>query len=322
VIDESKMPIGGFFPFLSGISLWGKGIPQNGQFFDSGRSALWHILTLNTPKKVFIPYYLCSSVLDVFSKLNIAVEKYELNSSLMPICVPKLKSGEIFYLVNYFGLNRDFATDLAKQLGEKLIIDDTHDLFSDPILNSWVFRNIRKSVGLPDGAILFGPLEVELKKLQRTPFILTPGILRRFRLNQRAWNSFKESENRFETFPHLESRLIKIFTRFIDSYNITKIRSQNFHQLHNFFMSRNLLSIQPFQGTPWCYPLLLSESISRETLARHGLFIPQLWPEVSSDNQTPSWEKFLSSNLLPLPIDHRYNKSEIEKMIKIIESLI
>ena len=71
---------------------------------------------------------------------------------------------------------------------------------------------------------------------------------------------------------------------------------------------------------PMVYPLLINKINLREKLLKKKIYIPQWWKEVIKNVDKNSYENYLSNNLLPLPIDHRYNKKDLDFIIRQIIS--
>jgi hypothetical protein len=67
------------------------------------------------------------------------------------------------------------------------------------------------------------------------------------------------------------------------------------------------------------YPFLPDAFIDRKKVVGNRIYVPQWWKYVASLPQATEWERDLSANLLPLPIDHRYGECEMEEMCDVME---
>jgi len=295
---------------------------SEGLFLDSGRSAISLIIQQARPKRIFVPHYICDSVVSTILRENVEVKRYEIDSRLSPKQKPSPHKDELFLFVNYFGVKEAETQALGLEFGSRLIIDNTHNLFARPAAGTWNFRNIRKSVGLPDGAILNSPTPISSPYLPAAGAVLGPMFLRRIRWDSEAWKRFKETDKRFDAGTNRASSFSEFFSRAIDSDRIVEARIKNFEYLHSHFGGLNLLELFRGEGVPFCYPLLAESPVSRTYLASKGLYVPELWPEVILDSQAPTWERTLASNILPLPIDHRYSRVHMDQMIRVLEGLV
>lgn len=317
--EKRVLKIGGFFPIFSGLSMKSYSWRPQGIFLDSGRSALSLIVQQERPKRVFVPHYVCDSVVSTLVRNNVQVKRYEIDSKLSPRQKPFPNEDELFLVVNYFGVKEAETQALSRELGSRLIIDNTHNLFASPTAGTWNFRNIRKSVGLPDGAILNSPVPIDVSHLPASRSVVGPMFLRRIRWDSLAWSRFKAADNRFDVGPSKGSTFSEFFSRAIDSDRIVEARIKNFEYLDSHLGGLNLLHLSRGEGVPFSYPLLLESPVSRAYLASLGLYVPELWPEVSLDTQAPKWERMLASNILPLPIDHRYTRVHMDQIIRVLE---
>jgi len=72
-------------------------------------------------------------------------------------------------------------------------------------------------------------------------------------------------------------------------------------------------------AVPFCYPLLINKEIPRSILSQRGLFIPTLWRDTVTRNTSDFLvEKTFSLQLLPLPVDHRYDTESCQQLLDIL----
>ena len=60
----------------------------------------------------------------------------------------------------------------------------------------------------------------------------------------------------------------------------------------------------------------------RKKLQAEKIYIPTLWPTVFAVTTPESLEFQMAENILPLPIDQRYGKEDMQYMIEKIQCLI
>ena len=73
-------------------------------------------------------------------------------------------------------------------------------------------------------------------------------------------------------------------------------------------------------GSPMIYPLLLKDAGLRKCLVDIKIYIPQWWKIVIDHPKANEWEKYVSENLYPLPIDQRYTEQDMDELSRIIRS--
>lgn len=98
-------------------------------------------------------------------------------------------------------------------------------------------------------------------------------------------------------------------------------RRANFERLHYTFKNLNQLAITTGEEcVPMVYPLLTECPINRNVLYNNGIYIPTFWAEVNREsNPGFKTEQRLAEQLLPLPIDHRYQEADMERMAATIQ---
>ena len=123
--------------------------------FSNARTCLSVILDNLSISKLYIPSYICNSLIDVIRKKNIAYEVYTIDLKFLPTENFKLASSEFFLYVNYFGVCSINIRKLNNIYGKQLIIDNSMAFFANN--NEYIcFNSARKFFGVPDGAYISG----------------------------------------------------------------------------------------------------------------------------------------------------------------------
>ena len=316
-----KQPIGGFF---------GLELPPGGRYppghksalpLNTGRACFRLILQITTPSIVYLPYYSCGTLDDVLKEENIPYTYYFLDNELMPESFPELPSDGYFLYINYFALHNKNVERLYERYGNRLIIDNVQAYYNGSFKDCWSFNSVRKFFGVPDGAYLYGPSLPATIKEQNTKYNLEYLVYRALGENEIAYELYKEEEQRIGTGIYLMSEFSSTLLRSADHPFAIALRINNFVLLHE-----SLGSINRFPGldnvldtTPFFYPFLPDKPISRARLIEQKLFIPQYWPERAGNAPAGSMDERLINELLPLPIDQRYDAPEMKEIIQIIQ---
>lgn len=304
--------IGGFFELE--LPKDKKAYHANAIGLTSGRACLSLILKETKPDKVYIPFYCCDSFLSPIKEQGIAYEFYSIGLDLMPLSLPKLQKNEKLIWINYFGLlDPPF-------LGENIIIDNTQAFFAKDYTGTWSFNSARKFFGVPDGAFLYAPCKIETE-FPDNPNIALDHLLLRFEgRHTEAYDAYVKAEEKITNEIFSMSQLSKALLGMSDMEKIRKIRRSNFQTYHDAFKSVNQIPVQlKDDAIPFCYPLLLSNPLDKEQFFKNDIFIPTFWKErAMSSIQGFSFEKKLSNQLLPLPLDHRHTEEDCSRVIDAI----
>ena len=66
------------------------------------------------------------------------------------------------------------------------------------------------------------------------------------------------------------------------------------------------------------YPYMTDDETLRNRLIENKVFVATYWPNVSEWRDPESTEFKLSKTIIPLPVDQRYGKKDIETILKLI----
>jgi len=317
-------PIGGFFDF----EVFGNRnfYHSNALGLTNGRACLSYVIDNEEIESVYVPLYSCNTLLEPFKKRNINIKFYNIDNQLNPIYNPKLNENEFYILINYFGLKEKLINELIEKFGRQLIIDDTHNFFGKGYGKIYSFTSARKYFGVPDGAYLYGSQNAEINNIPRfTRISLQHNILRLEGRQEDAFKSYQEYENSLGTEVLRISKTSETILASIDYEAIMNHRKMNFDVLYDHFQSDNLLHFTRTNiDVPFCYPLLLKNEIDKKLLYAKQIFIPTLWPDILERENRLNYpiEERITRNLLPLPVDHRYDINDMHRLIKVIKAIL
>ena len=311
-------PIGGYFELE---------LPCGNEFHSSvialntGRNCLEYILRVRGYQCVYLPYYSCEVILEPFKKLNVDYKFYHINGHLELDEDIQLRDGEAILYVNYYGLKQDYTQLMARRYGERLIVDNTQAFFFPPLTGIDTFYSCRKFFGVADGAYLFCDKELEMPLEQDLSWERMGYLLERIDISpESGYSAFLNqsellSDNPIKTM----SRLTKRIMQSIDYGQVAERRRRNFEFLAAALNQKNGMSL-PLNddAVPMVYPFLSDDSLLRQRLIENKVFVATYWPNVRDWCDEGSLEHQLASNLLPLPIDQRYDAEDMEKILQLI----
>ncbi|RYZ27773.1 MAG: hypothetical protein EOO10_11690 [Chitinophagaceae bacterium] len=323
-MKSPKSSIGGFFELESDFLLETEQQYHQGALsLSTGRSCLHLICTKRTIKKIFVPFYTCDALLQPLLENKIDFEFYSINKNLE--LAENIKPGEDEYIVyiNYFGIKTDYSNELIEQFGEKLILDNTQSFFTIGNSKTWSFNSARKFFGVPDGAYLYGP-ELSTGELETNPFYQCNHLLeRKFGDQQLSYEQFSQYERSITAGIYKISNVANWLLHHLDMEAAMKRRRANYKYYAEAFGSSNRFAATiDNTDTPFCYPLWLNSSVDKKRLHQRSIFVPTLWTDVLDRNISGyEFEKQFAYELLPLPVDHRYDEKDCERVVHIIQAL-
>lgn len=304
---------------------------------NAARYGIVHAFKSGGFKRLLIPYYLCKTVVDSLARYQISYSFYSLNEQLEPIDV-SLENGDAILIVNYYGIKDTNYLNQMAHTFQRVIIDNTQAFFSTPLLFPQVFNvySPRKFVGVADGAYIvtsapFNPIDITVEtdySASRSRHLFSA-------IEQGTNASYSDHLAAEEDLSSSPIRYMSSLTRHllnsIDYQFIQDMHISNYRFLHEVFSKYNELRIASLPSRSSCipmiYPLLIpnGESI-RRSLVNNSIYVAHWWKWLLEDNTlcaklTP-FEKYLINNLVPLPIDQRYQSHDMEVLSNIILSLI
>jgi hypothetical protein len=307
--------IGGYLGFER---FGGKAYHEDAIALNCGRSCLEYILELRGITTIWLPDWICDAVHAVCRRSGAVVKTYSIGTTLRPTYDFVVADDEWLYLVDYYGQLQEKDIDCAFQASAgRLIVDEAQGFYRKPWKKADTLYTCRKFFGVADGGYLHtsdGTL------LRRDLPMSKSGDHMRFVLGryEGAAGEFYEeaslNNERFNSQPLSQmSPVTENILRAIDYEKTRERREENFAFLHNYFKERNRLAVLLQPEGPYMYPLLVSSvGRSREILAKRGVYIPVLWPNVLNSGLAPdSVARRYSKNILPLPVDQRYGEEEM-----------
>lgn len=306
--------IGGYFELETNdfVSVY----HDNAIAVNSGRNALEYILLANKYTKIYLPYYTCDVSLQPIKKLNIDFEFYYLDKDFFPK-LDSIDESAALLFVNYFGLMEN-KISILKEKYKNLIIDNAQAFYSMPIDSVPTFYSPRKFFGLADGGFAYSNKELELDmKIDKSGDRISHLMVRVEDGAEEGYKLFQENDNKLNDMPlRRMSKLTNKLLRNIDFDSVREIRNENFITLHKALKSENeftqIIEKSDING-PMVYPFLKKGNDKlRQQLISKKVFVARYWPNVIDwTNTEDGFEKHLYDNLIPLPIDQRWNKEDM-----------
>ena len=275
----------------------------------NGRSSLSLILKFLKPSKVYLPFYICDTVINTLSCLKIKYNFYPINNSLRPKKIIRLHSKDEYILrVPYFGLLK-----FNDYRNHKYIYDLTGSFFYTK-KNIMYFNSLRKFFHLNFGSEFSMLQEISLLKANKKEVSMYRAPLN--------YEQYQKNECRQKIFI---KNVVDYITKDFFSLNFDKIktiRNNNFTYYHKIFKNKNELNLKLNEiAGPQYYPLLIKNgNLIKKKLINNKIFVPTLWSELKKrKNKGFMFERYLSEKCIFLPVDESINKEEIFNIINLVK---
>ena len=219
-------PIGGYLELE--LNCYGEYF-QDAIRLNSGRNALEYIIRARNIQHIFIPYYICHSVIEPIDKVGISRTFYHIDKNLDPIFNDRLKKDEALLFVNYFGLKQRAAELLTKK-HKNLIIDNAQAFYCRPLPGKDTFYSPRKFFGIPDGAYLITDKFLELQLEQDVSIDRINHLIKRIEYGpEHGYADYVKNEALLSGQPIKEmSNITKAILNGIDYKRVREKREKNF----------------------------------------------------------------------------------------------
>lgn len=282
---------------------------------NSARNALLYILKARKISKLNIPFFLCDAVSSVLEREGIPFSRYHVGADFLPDPAFHPEEDSVTYLVNYYGtLSNERILELQCRYGS-VIVDNVQAFFQHPADGVDTVYSCRKFFGVPDGGYAVTSARLECPLAEEPAMQRMEHLLGRFETGGAGdyYTAFQRSESLHDDAPlRAMSRITRNLLRAVDYDRVRARREENCMMLSDLLQHANPLSYSVPVG-PYAYPFYAEHGPEiRKKLAREGIFIPTLWPNVLEiGNET---ERRLAENILPLPCDQRYGAEQMHRL--------
>lgn len=315
--------IGGYFELANREEK--SSIPVDGVLLNTARNALEYILqTLSDIKKIYLPYYTCEAVIEPLKRLNLSYQFYHINWDFEIAETIVLEEGEYLIVNNYFGLKDAYIEKLSIQYGERLIVDNAQALFAFLSPETKACFSTRKFVGVADGGIATG---VDMNNVASMMYEATENhnnhlYIRKELGAEAGFSHYQTNECKLDNQPvrRMSLSTYDILTH-INYHKVIEQRKKNYTYLEKALNRSNQLNLPSCDSfnCPMVYPYLNNESKDlRQTLISQKIFVARYWPNVLEWTTNDSLEYYFANQILPLPIDQRYDEKDMQRIIDLI----
>lgn len=294
---------------------------NNAIALNCGRNALAYLCEAKKIKKLYLPYFLCSSVSNLCRKISVEYDFYHISNRFEPILGQELEKNEWLYIVNYYGQLDNATIQSWKQRYDHIIVDNAQSYFQMPVEGVDTIYTCRKYFGVSDGAFLYTDTKLQRDIPQDESYDRMHFLMGRYeRSASEFYNEYVENNSLFAREPIKKmSRLTNDLLHGINYEHVARIREDNFNYLNVELGNINQLKLKSIYGA-FMYPLLIQNGAAmRKILQNEKIYIPTLWPNVLKECPSNSLEYHFAANILPIPVDQRYSIRDMKHLVEAIK---
>ncbi len=294
--------------------------------FNCGRNAMAAVALSIRPQKVWVPYYNCAVVKETLKRYGIPIKLYSLDSNLEPI-LDSVGENEWVLYVNYFGVA---SAEKIKKIAAKyarVIFDNTQALFAEPVFLNGCFNvySPRKFVGVADGAYVVwdNAYEINCDYPMDVSWDRAAFLMKSAELGQNA--AYQESQHSkicFDDGIKQMSILTRRMLSSIDYEAVKQKRTRNYNILYDRLALCNGIIPPENAVSPFVYPLYVVDLNLRKRLVENKVYVSQWWLYLLDEVDEDSIEAKYTKYLVPIPLDQRYSRADIENLANVIQASI
>lgn len=325
-MHRAQREIGGYFELECYPGL---GFHPDAVALNCGRGCLAYDIELRGIRRMWVPMLMCDSVFELLARENVAVLPYKIKEgSFSPDWTTLSPSThDWLLLMDYYGqLTRDTVEEALSYFPNAVLVDETQGFFRPAWTGADTFWSCRKWFGVADGGYLATSDGMRLSRelpqdesYGRYGYVLG-------RVERPAGEFFTESTANNKRFASEPAKIMSQVTKFllgpIDYMGAQMRRDTNWATLDAALRHLNKLDLHAPKGS-FMYPFMTSHAQEiRKKLIAAGVFVPVLWPNVLVEQPLGSWERCVAEDILPLPIDQRYETEDMAYISQLVLEFI
>jgi len=308
-------------------------------FFFSGRVALYNLLESGIKKygwkKVGFPAYYCHEVVEYCKSLPAEIEYYSHNplSDVLPLWDDE--AGNVFINVDFFGIKK---IDTAFLINSIIIEDLTHNLLSVNKSGAhFCFGSLRKQLPIATGGFVYSKdkdiecqnqykefaNETALQKLTAM-FLKSEYLKGNFNEKDIYRAMFSEAEEKFE-LSQTNARLPELIETQLFSLSPVDLISKTYDNIlyakRLIVHSEKISLLVSSQKSDMGLVLICENNDTRDQL-RTYLVDNKIYPAVLWPEQFGASETDLQNKILFVHADFRYEKSDLDFIVEVINKFI
>lgn len=323
----------------------GEGVP--GSVFASGRAAIAALADSTgwRGRTIHLPSYFCPDVTAALAQVfDIRWYMDRPTDSAPDFDSIRVENGDIVLAVNYFGVRPDGVWGhWISQHPDCVVIEDlSHDPAPSRMIQSpahYVVASLRKTMPLPDGAVVMSPRGLDVSpspapvggSLKLEAMTLKAMYLQGLPVDKDAFRQLQiDGEELIGSqippsvftmaildtldLPGLRWRKADNVRYLVES-EVLRTRSRSFEPLFAAWPS----DATPFNVVLHCQDQTVRDSL-RQHLIQHEVYPAVHWVQEGRYTSDDELSRELGDRLLTLPTDFRYDRSDMDRLLSILET--
>lgn len=318
---DSPLEVGGYFG-LEGSA--GSLFHDDAILLNTGRNALVYLLEARQIQTLWLPDYLCDSVPVAAHAHGTELRTYPIRRDLGWTLPDDLDADDWLYVVNHFGQIDLAALDSMRAQHPRIIVDNAQAFFTPAVPGIDTLYTCRKFFGVADGAMLVTDARLARDLPRGTSAGHMAHVLGRVESTASAhYDAYRASEQRLVGLPVQRMSVVtEQLLRAADHDAALTARARNFAALDAVLGGQNELEVTSPAG-PYAYPFLHPlGSRLRPLLHARRIYVPLLWPNVLADDGAGADSRYLADNLIPLPVDQRYDIAVMAQLADAVKEVL
>lgn len=296
--------------------------------FNLGRCAITYFFQSVGARKIYLPHFLCGSVIDALKAADFALAEYSIQENFAPdpnTLPDTLSEGEWILILNNYGQLDDADAAHLQATYKSVLFDYTHAFFQKPLPGTNVVYSIRKFLGVTDGAYLATAEPISLPQETDESHTRFLHVLGRYEETASTfYKAMLDNAHAYEgAAPKRMSSITQNLLKSFDYDRIANKRMNNYQTLDQKLGSINPLPLRTPDIGPFSYPFYTENGIAvRRALAAQKIYVPTYWGNVLRERQEDSLEWKYAANVLALPCDQRYGTEDMDFVARTVKNII
>ena len=310
-----------------------KFLDESNLFLANARSGIMILIDLLEPASVWMPSYLCPTMIEVVDQKKTNLRFYEVDYNLhisSTDWVDQIQTGDLVVLIDYFAFPMSSkVAGLVKEQGGYVLEDACQALLSERVgqYSDFVLFSPRKAIGVPDGGILVSCCNVGFNDVELKPALSSWWLkMLEAAINRREFDQYGGDRHWYRLFREADAATpIGYFAMsdlsrklLFNGFEYTKIsrrRIENYSIFAHDLKDIAMFPVLPKGTVPLGFPI----KHPRRDQIRVKLFQEQIYPPVHwpIDGVVPaefSESHRLACQIMTLPCDQRYSSEDIHRM--------
>ena len=296
---------------------------------NTGRAAIWHAFRLTDAKAIWLPYYQCETVREFLNRKKCQIKYYHIDDSFNPIDI-RQELDDAVLLVNYYGI---MSYDRMKNLSSayyNVIIDNSQAFFCSPIKNAFNVYSARKFVGVADGAYVIGDGVTRLYDEYEQGYSSDTAdfLLKRIEYGcaGKSYEARQINELRIDDEDAMKMSPLTHAMLDASDYDSNKSKRRvNFDYAHSLLKEFNCIDPLLYYDDdtiPMVYPLVVENETLLTSLLVAKHFQGHWWKYITEELPDRTFEHWLSRYMIPVTIDQRYGKEDLDYLYSVIRNTL